>query len=161
VRHLFGLLHLFLLSNVLIAQTDKYKSIDDVNDEIDLLQSKCVTNSPILSTEVDGRTEEWRRCSYGNNMELFIITSSDERTDYFELFLTIDKALVYAKESIISYSQRPDNGTPWTCKYLLADKNVVDYISLGHGETEDENWQPESIFEQWNARLETYKTLQR
>ncbi|MEQ8416633.1 MAG: hypothetical protein RIB71_19280 [Imperialibacter sp.] len=161
MRLIFGLLHLFLLSNVLLAQTDNYKSLDGADKVIDPLRSNCLTNSPILSTQLDGRTEEWRRCSYSNNRELFIITSSDERTDYFELFLTIDNALVYAEESIISYSQRPDNGTPWTCQYLLADRNVVDYISLGHGETEDENWQPESIFEQWNARLATYGTLQK
>ena len=43
---------------------------------------------------------------------------------------------------------------PWVCEFFAEDGKLVSLMSLGHGKTEDDHWDPDIIFEMFNKRLE-------
>lgn len=71
--------------------------------------------------------------------------------------MTENDGLIYAEERITWNYPEINDATEWACYYWFKSNELIEYSSLGHGETEHENWEPESIFEQWESRLQELK----
>jgi len=71
----------------------------------------------------------------------------NDGVEFTDVFGMKSEELIYAFESI-----NPADGPFWNCQYIIEDGEVVEFISLGHGETESDDWEPESILKQWQER---------
>jgi len=47
----------------------------------------------------------------------------------------------------------------WNCEFYAENGELVALISLGHGKTEDEEWNPDVIFEMYKNRLTELKKI--
>ena len=114
--------------------------------------SSCINSKPKMI--LDNQT--WSYCTIDSHTEIVIITFHKEKTKYREIFCLSQSQLVYAKESQISDYENP---LEWSCEYIIRDNKIVNYSSLGHGETERDDWEPESILKQWAARKDGYEKV--
>src|SRR5690606_218520 len=71
---------------------------------------------------------------------------------YTEIYLLKDGRLVYALEEVKRMRLNHYTQSVWRCEYFIKDDEVIDYSSLGHGKTEDDAWEPESILVQFCKR---------
>lgn len=90
-----------------------------------------------------------------------IITFLTKRSETFEVQETFGLSndnLIYAFEQQVFYYEG-ERTTPWNCEYFIQDDTIIDHVSLGMGETESDEWEPESIFEQWEAKRKFYEQI--
>lgn len=95
--------------------------------------------------------EEWTYNQINNNLEIVYVKYQKDEFAYTEEFVLLKSELIYAVEWEEFGSLEANDLTTWNCTYFLKKGSVVDYSSLGHGETERDEWEPESIFQQWEA----------
>jgi hypothetical protein len=50
----------------------------------------------------------------------------------------------------------PQETAVWSCSYTIDEGKIIDYKSMGHGKTETDEWEPESILEEWERRKPVY-----
>jgi hypothetical protein len=104
-------------------------------------------------TDFNGKTEFWRICDTDNGKRLIQINSHVETSLFEEVYYEQNGELVYAEESI---KYMPINHfvlQPWTCQFYADKGKLVSLMSLGHGKTEDDEWNPEIIFEMHKNRI--------
>ena len=41
----------------------------------------------------------------------------------------------------------------WNCEFYIKNGKLIGLISLGHGKTEDDEWNPEIIFQMYKKRI--------
>lgn len=78
-----------------------------------------------------------------------------------EIFFELDGELVYAMER---YNYIPTGHyiqVTWYVEYTIKDGEILSHISLGHGKTEMDEWEPESIFEIYEERITEMEGLVR
>ena len=107
---------------------------------------------------IDGK-ETWSYCSLPNKIELLIYKKKDEKTIYKEIYSLQNSGLIYAFEEIKFNYDNPELRMYWNCIYGIENRNIYDYYSLGHGETETDEWEPQSIFSQWKEHKEEFQGL--
>lgn len=114
--------------------------------------SKCnITREAV--TQFNGRQEFWSICNTSDSYTIIKIKSHATEQLYEEIYFLKEEALIYAEESI--------NYTPinhfvqqvWKCHYYIEDDKIISISSLGHGKTEDDNWDPESILGMYKTRM--------
>ena len=47
----------------------------------------------------------------------------------------------------------------WNCELYIEKGKLISLISLGHGKTEDDNWNPEVIIKMYKTRLTELKKI--
>src|SRR5690606_22218915 len=103
-------------------------------------------------TDCNGHPEFWAVGQPDAHTQSFRITWYHEDQLYTEIYLLKDGRLVYALEEVKRMRLNHYTQSVWRCEYFIKDDRVIDYTSLGHGKTEDDSWEPESILIQFNAR---------
>ncbi len=83
----------------------------------------------------------------------------DSITLYNEKFSVHNDCLFHAYEGLIYHFEDSLYRIEWNCDYTIEGGKIVHHISMGHGETETDDWEPNSIFDQWEARKSDYKRL--
>ena len=114
--------------------------------------SKCSQNINAV-TDFNGKTEFWRICETENGKRIIQIDSHEGTVLYEEVYFELNGELIYAEESI---KYMPINHyvlQPWTCQFYAEKGKLVSLMSLGHGKTEDDEWNPEIIFEMHKNRI--------
>ena len=152
---LYALLIITICSSPGFSQVDK-DYIDEIQKIKEIYIDSCLASTPILTTQIDGRTEYWRDMKVKDKIHMISIESQNSKSDYSEIYLIRNNKLVYAYESIIDYSKRPDDYSPWNCQYWIKNDIIIDYVSLGHGATEFDEWEPEEILVQFNDRISIF-----
>ena len=67
--------------------------------------------------------------------------------------------MIYAKE-IGNYLPLNDFTQKfWNCEFYIKNRQIISIMSLGHGDTEDDGWDPESIIEMYDTRLIQLKEI--
>lgn len=105
-------------------------------------------------TDFNGKTEFWTICNTDNSNRIIRINSHEDDNLYEEIYFEQNGALIYAVESI---QYTPTNHymlQPWVCEYFVENGKLISLMSLGHGKTEDDRWDPDIIFEMFRKRLE-------
>lgn len=114
--------------------------------------SKCSQNVDAV-TDFNGKTEFWRICETENEKRIIQIDSHKDDALYEEVYFEQNGELIYAEESI---KYMPINHfvlQPWTCQFYAKKGKLISIMSLGHGKTEDDEWNPEIIFEMHKTRI--------
>lgn len=114
--------------------------------------SKCPQNVNTV-TDFNGKTEFWTICETDQENRIIKIDSHEEQTLYQEVYYEQNRELIYAEESI---KYMPINHyvlQTWTCQFYAEKGKLVSLMSLGHGKTEDNEWNPEIIFEMYKKRI--------
>ena len=110
-------------------------------------------------TKIANSNETWLYCKKSNQTEIIIYTRSNNTERFREIYGIEDGKLIYAFEEILSDYINPNNNVTWNCQYGIENDTIYDYVSLGHGETENDEWNPESIFDQWKNQRVKYSEL--
>jgi predicted metal-binding protein len=125
---------------------------EEINTQYLSELSKC-SQSINAVTDFNGKTEFWRICKTDNGKRIIQINSHEETALYEEVYFEQNGELVYAEESI---NYMPINHfvlQPWTCQFYAEKGKLVSLMSLGHGKTENDEWNPEIIFEMYKSRI--------
>ncbi len=114
---------------------------------------KCSQDIDMV-TDFNGKKEFWEICDTDLNNRIISIYSYKDSTLFSELYFVKDGQFIYAEES---EQYMPLNNYPrqsWTCQFYINQGELVSLMSLGHGKTEDDTWNPEIILEMYSNRLE-------
>ncbi|WP_162984966.1 hypothetical protein [Mesonia aquimarina] len=133
-----------------LEKEEKLRS--EINDQYLAELSKCSQNVNAV-TDFNGKTEFWRICETDNGKRIIQIDSHKETVLYEEVYYEQNGELIYAEESIKYMPINHYTLQPWTCQFYAENGKLVSLMSLGHGKTEDDEWNPEIIFEMHKNRI--------
>ncbi|WP_298516124.1 hypothetical protein [uncultured Kordia sp.] len=114
--------------------------------------SKCSQNTNAV-TNFNGKTEFWEICETDQGKRILKIESHKKTELYEEVYYEQNGELIYAEESIKYMPINHHVLQTWTCQFYIEKGKLVSLMSLGHGKTENENWNPEIIFEMYKKRI--------
>jgi hypothetical protein len=132
--------------------------------EVEREMNICKMNEYHLIYEFDEQNEIWEECfaTYENEKEPYVIIYKFESLKlpiiYQEIYYTENKKLIFAQETELYISENLKDTIQWNCKYFFENEKLVDLISLGHGKTEEDNWNPDLILEKFKRRLSEFNS---
>ena len=103
-------------------------------------------------TDCNGHLEFWTVGQPDAHTQSFRITWYQEDQLCTEIYLLKEGRPIYVLEEIKRMPLNHYTQSVWRCEYFIKDDRVIDYTSLGHGKTEDDAWEPESILIQFSDR---------
>jgi len=118
---------------------------DTIRTLVDQAKGDCnsASNGHIINEE------SWVYCQSEDKVECVFIEKKVDDTIYKENYILQNNNLVYAYESELLIVE--NDTIAWSCDYILKGQQVFSFSSNGHGETEMDEWLPESIFDQWKS----------
>ncbi|WP_298546554.1 hypothetical protein [uncultured Aquimarina sp.] len=133
---------------------------DSIHNEFINIYSDYIHYSKNGVTNFNGKTEFWKIYELQNENRIIQIESHSEGTYFQEIYFEKNGKLVYAKETqnytpINSFEQMA-----WNCEFYIKDDKVITTMSLGHGKTEDEEWDENMIIEMYFKRLVEIEKIQ-
>ncbi|WP_299114656.1 hypothetical protein [uncultured Winogradskyella sp.] len=142
-------------------QSSKEEKIrKEVNNEFDKNLSKCSMEVDVV-TDFNGKREFWRVCNLKDNYRIIKIESHIKDTYYQEIYFEKKRDLIYAKETENYMPKNQFTQMAWNCEFYTKKGELITLISLGHGKTEDDEWNPEIIFEMYKSRLEELEKIKK
>ena len=130
----------------------KEKLRTDTNAEFKRNISKCSIEVDVV-TDFGKKKEFWRICNLDNNNRIIKIESHSEDTYYQEAYFERNGSLVYAAETERYMPKNHFTQQVWHCEFYINNGKLVTMMSLGHGKTEMDDWNPNVIFEMYKGRL--------
>ncbi len=118
-----------------------YKNMADCDSEVDAV------------TDFNEKTEFWSICDLDNDNRIIKVKSYNDNTYYQETYFEENKLLVYAIEAEYYIPKNSFIQQVWNCEFYIDNGKLVTLMSLGHGKTETEDWDPGIIFSMYEARL--------
>lgn len=103
-------------------------------------------------TDCNGHPEFWTVGQPDAYTQSFRITWYNEDQLCTEIYLLKEGRLIYVLEEVKRMPPNHYTQSVWRCEYFIKDGKIIDYTSLGHGKTEDDAWEPESILIQFGNR---------
>lgn len=135
------------------AQSQREKTIrTKINKDFEKNISKCHFSVDIV-TSFNDKKEFWSICNLENGNRVLEIHSHKEDTFYQEVYFEKKGELMYAQ---IVENYHPENHFTqmlWSCEFYIKNREIISLTSLGHGKTEDEEWNPDIIFTMHKKRL--------
>jgi len=143
------------------GKNEEYKK--NIYNEVKREMNICKMNEYHLIYEFDEQNEIWEECfiTYENEKPYGIIYKFESLKlpiFYQEIYYTENKKLIFAQETELYISKNLKDTIQWNCKYFFENEKLVDLISLGHGKTEEDNWNPDLILEKFRKRLSEFNT---
>lgn len=115
-------------------------------------RSKCSKNIDAV-TNFNSKREFWKICKTDNGNRIIRIESYDDTSLFKEVYFEQNGELIYAEESIKHMPINHYTMGIWNCQFYTDKGKLVTTMSLGHGKTEDDEWEPEIIFEMYKKRI--------
>tara|TARA_R110000868_G_scaffold409932_2_gene696610 strand:+ start:710 stop:1201 length:492 start_codon:yes stop_codon:yes gene_type:complete len=122
--------------------------------------SDCNTDVSAI-TDFNGKPEFWKICELNNESQIIQIESHKDSIFYQEIYFSKNGDLIYAKETENYMPNNSFNQMAWNCEFYARNGELISLISLGHGKTEDEEWDSDIIFEMYNKRIEEIKRIEK
>ena len=156
------ILLVFLLSPTLMVnaqedfgrgETFRKEVITEVHNQLRL----CDFEDDFSISEVKTTHETFQICEFtdvcdpGTYFKIYKAGFYEAPDKYQELYFTKRDTLIFARETKLSIFG--NDTIIWSCDYFFEKGALVDFSSLGHGKTEEEDWNPESIITQFKERL--------
>lgn len=151
-----------LMINFAIARAQS--SLEELKAPIQDLKEVCFNtiNSDIdAATDFNGYQEFWMVDSLDIHTQAIKILSYREEKLYTELYFVQYGKIIYALEEVKHIPINHHTQSIWRCEYYIKDERVVDYISLGSGKTEDDQWNPEDIIIQFSDRKAEFMQIRK
>lgn len=121
--------------------------------------SKCSQKVSAV-TNFNDKQEFWRICDTGNG-RIIHIQSHDATNLYEEVYFEQEGELIYAEESIQYMPINHYQMGIWNCKFYTEKGKLITIMSLGHGKTENDAWEPEIIFEMYKKRIAELNNIEK
>ncbi|WP_299314040.1 hypothetical protein [uncultured Aquimarina sp.] len=157
---------LFVLSSISYSFSQNHEQIenkirDSIQTEFIKNYSDCSFYSKNGITNFNGKTEFWKICGLKNGNRIIQVESHFEATYFQEIYFEKKGKLLYARETqnytpINSFEQ-----IRWNCDFYIQHNKVITIMSVGHGKTEDEEWDENTIIEMYSKRLVEIEKIQR
>ena len=147
-------------ANELTEPQKEEKFRDSIYKQYVTERSKCSQNVNAV-TDFNGKTEFWRICEIESGYRIIQINSHEETELYEEIYFERNGELIYAEESVKYMPINHFTLQPWTCQFYAEDGELITFMSLGHGKTEDDKWNPEIIFEMHKKRIAELNKIER
>jgi len=112
-------------------------------------------------TDFNGYPEFWAIDQMDTYTQALRISRYHQGQLYTELYIVKNKKPIYAIEEIKAMRFNNYTQSVWRCEYFIKDDKVIDYISLGHGKTEDDAWEPGSILNQFDKRKDELEKIRK
>ncbi|MCH2225950.1 MAG: hypothetical protein MK066_14365 [Crocinitomicaceae bacterium] len=116
-------------------------------------EGSCNVNSP----KEFFKNEIWTYCKVEENIECAFIEKRNDNVLITEEFILKNNMLVYALE--VERTEYETDTSWWSCEYIVRGSTVEKFSSMGHGETELDEWEPESILTQWQSHKDHYNMV--
>lgn len=143
------------------TQSDKAEKIRmEINAEFDKNVLECNTQIDAL-TDFNGKAEFWRICDLKNGYRIISIESHKGSVYYQEIYFEKNGDLIFAKETENYMPKNHFIQMAWNCEFYAENGKLISLISLGHGKTEDEEWNPEIIFTMYKNRLKELEKIKK
>lgn len=104
-------------------------------------------------TDFNNKKEFWRLCDLDNGNRIISIESHNDSSYFQEVYFEKNRSLVYAIETQNYIPKNHFIQKIWNVEFYIANKKLVALMSLGHGKTETEDWDPNIIFDMYKVRL--------
>ena len=134
-----------------IATTREEEIRNKIDSQYHMAMSDC-PRSPNAITDFNQKTEFWSIC-ISDSTRILKIHSHSDNAFYEEIYLESNDSLVYAEESVIYMPINSHALQTWKCQFYIQGGKLATLMSLGHGKTEDEDWNPDEIFAMHAQRL--------
>lgn len=118
-----------------------YQNISECNAEIDAV------------SDFNGKSEFWNICDLKNGNRIIKIESHNADTFYQEIYFENNGNLIYAKETENYMPKNHFTQMAWNCEFYIQNGELITLVSLGHGKTEDDEWNPDVIFDMYKNRI--------
>lgn len=140
-----------ILSHQLIAQNPLAEIKNSISEIKEIYFNQLNLNSDSILYKEENR-EYWKVHELDKHTIAWHISNQSDGMHYIEIYITKNSELIYAFEEIQYHPFEPDESSIWRCEYFIFDEQVFDYISLGHGKTEDDVWNPDDIIIKFKNR---------
>ena len=136
----------FLIPILCFSQQKKpdSSSINEIVSTIDKL-SKTSSQSFISNKVIKNKKvkETWQHFD-NKQLARIIINYTIDSTDYTEKYYFKDGLLIYADENEVSRYPSLGNGYMlWGGGFYFSKGKLIDHVTLGHGKSETDDWDPE------------------
>ena len=143
------------------SQREKEEKIrSEINANFDQNMSECNAGIDAV-TDFNGKTEFWNICDLKNGKRIITIESHKKDTYYQEIYFEKNGNLIYAKETENYMPKNHFTQMSWNCEFYAKNGELIALMSLGHGKTEDEEWNPDVIFKMYKNRLTELKRIKK
>ena len=103
------------------------------------------------------KNEKWDICYASNHLKIITIKYFKKTVKYEESYFIRSGIFEYAFEEETDHL----TGSHWNCKFaIINEKEAMILSSLGHGKTEDENWDPDEIIGMYKVRIKQLEELE-
>jgi len=109
---------------------------------------------------LNGKEEIWEVSSLENGKQILVIESYDGDVFYREVYYSKNGVLLYAIDSDRYIKENALQSDIWECESFIKDGKIYSEVSLGHGKTERDDWDPNVIFKMFETRKMELKKLQ-
>jgi len=150
----------FFNCNSQTSQEDEEKTRTKINMIYDKNSSECSSGVDIV-TDFNGKDEFWNICNLENGNRIIQIESHKANTFFQEIYFEKDGELIYALETEKYMPKNKFTQMIWSCEFYANNGKLISLISLGHGKTEDDEWNPEIIFDMYKNRISEIKKMER
>lgn len=143
----FVLIIFILYSAHFLAQNTKAfnDSIQNiVHNELVLINSSFTpTDENYININLNENKEVITIYKIDYKTNIYLIYNYKKQTPISFIFYETNKKLRYAKEVEADSYISCLSTTLWQCEYYFNNDRLIYYESLGHGKSEDENWNPD------------------
>ena len=109
---------------------------------------------------LNGKEEIWEISSFDDEKQIWIIESYHDGAFYREVYYSKNGVLLYAIDSDRYIKENSIGDNIWECEFFIKDGKIYSEISLGHGKTERDDWDPNIIFKMFDKRKKELSILQ-
>ena len=153
---------------LLLGWSCKAQKHEDNEQEIRKEVNTELNNNLLLCDEgitaiadFNGKTEYWEICNLENESRIIKIESYKGDVYYQELYFEKNGDLIYAKETENYIPKNHFTQMTWNCEFYIEKGKLITLLSFGHGKTENEEWNPELIFDMYKTRLNELNRLKK
>lgn len=132
----------------------------EINADFDQNRSECYAEIDAV-TDFNGKTEFWDICELENGNRIIKIESYKGDTFYQEIYFEKNGDLIYAKETEHYMPKNHFMQIAWNCEFYAKNGELIALMSLGHGKTENDEWDAEEIFEMYKNRMAELKKVKK
>ena len=127
--------------------------LPDVRKQIEYCKSKKSKHTTFKHKNVQGNI-----CQAKRQTKIITINYKRKEMKYTESYVVRYGKLVYAFEQ--QMDDREGYEWIWNCQFGIVDEKEAEALSsLGHGKTEDDNWNPNEIIGMYKKRMEQMRRL--
>ena len=144
--------------NEIVRKIDK---LSETNNRI-FVNDKLINNKKVEENWQHFDNKKLSRIAIDYIIDSAAYSERYNSTAYSEKYYFKEGSLIYAYESIVFFlpDLGIDQGTMWAGDFYFAKGKLIDHVTLGHGKSEKDDWDPEKeILERLEKRKKELRSL--